>query len=272
MQNLQQTISNLAHKDLSERKTWYSAAAEAYNQVRPHYPQSLIERVVNLAQLNSASQLLEVGCGPGTATVAFAPLGCSITCLEPNADFVALAQQNCAAYTNVQIENLAFEEWQPAGQRFDAVLATSSFHWIPAEIGYPKAAELLKPEGTLILLWNKELQPSRELYESFLDLYQTHAPALIWYEEPETQLAIIQAVGQMAVESGQFSQLDFKYQWCQATYSAAQYLRLLSTYSPQIALPAANREQLFAGIQARIEQQGGQIDLTYLSACHLARR
>lgn len=272
MQNLRQAISDLAHKDLAERKTWYSAAAAAYNQARPRYPQSLIERVVELAQLNSASNILEVGCGPGTATVAFAPLGCAITCVEPNADFVALAGQNCAAYPNVEIHNSAFEEWQPAGQTFDAVLAASSFHWIPAEIGYPKAAELIQPDGTLILLWNKELQPSREVYESFLDLYQAHAPALIRYEEPETQMAIIQDLGQMAVDSGQFSQLQFESQWVSTTYSAAEYRLLLSTYSPQIALPAENRERLFAGIEQRIEQQGGQIDLTYLSACHLARR
>ncbi len=49
MQNLRQTISDLAHKDLSERKAWYSAAAAAYNQVRPRYPQALIERVVSSA-------------------------------------------------------------------------------------------------------------------------------------------------------------------------------------------------------------------------------
>jgi SAM-dependent methyltransferase len=272
MQDLRHMISSLAHKDLEERKTWYSAAAAAYNQVRPRYPQTLINRVVELAQLNSTSRLLEVGCGPGTATVAFAPLGCPITCLEPNPDFVALAQQNCAAYPNVQIQNLAFEEWQSPEQKFDALLAASSFHWIPAEIGYPKAAKLLNPDGPLILLWNKELQPSQAVYTGFVDLYQTYAPALIKYEQPETQLAIIQDLGQMAVDSGQFSRLHFEFQWCHATYSTRDYLLLLSTYSPHIALPPQTREQLFAALANQIEQQGGQIDLTYLSAFHLAQR
>jgi tRNA G46 methylase TrmB len=73
--DLKQTISSYSKKDLEQRKNWYSPAAEAYNKARPIYPQDLIRQVVDVAQLSSSSKILEVGCGPATATVAFAQLG-----------------------------------------------------------------------------------------------------------------------------------------------------------------------------------------------------
>lgn len=81
MKDLKQTVINYSSKDLEQRKHWYSPAAEAYNKARPHYPKNLIERVVETAQLSCDSKILEVGSGPATATVAIAPLGCSMVCL-----------------------------------------------------------------------------------------------------------------------------------------------------------------------------------------------
>jgi hypothetical protein len=52
MKDLKQVITNYSSRDLEQRKQWYSPAAEAYNKVRPRYPKELIDRVVNLAQLD----------------------------------------------------------------------------------------------------------------------------------------------------------------------------------------------------------------------------
>lgn len=64
-------------------------------------------------------------------------------CLEPNPDFYVLAQENCREYAKVETHNTAFEEWILAEIKFDAVLAASSFHWLPSKIAYPKASQAL---------------------------------------------------------------------------------------------------------------------------------
>lgn len=69
---------------LEQRKSWYGEVADAYNRVRPRYPKELICRAVELAQLCADAVILEVGCGPGTATISFARLGFSMLCLEPS--------------------------------------------------------------------------------------------------------------------------------------------------------------------------------------------
>jgi 16S rRNA A1518/A1519 N6-dimethyltransferase RsmA/KsgA/DIM1 with predicted DNA glycosylase/AP lyase activity len=155
---------------LEQRRTWYSPAAEAYNKARPHYPKALIDRVVELTQLADDATVLEIGCGPGTATVTFAELGFSMLCLEPNPDFCAIAHRNCAKYAKVEIQNTSFEEWNLEAKRFNAVLAATSIHWIPPEVAYPKVANALQDDGALILLWNVPAIPSYEVYHVLQDV------------------------------------------------------------------------------------------------------
>jgi SAM-dependent methyltransferase len=273
MKDLRQAISSYSSQDLEQRKTWYSPAAEAYNQARPRYPEALIHRVVEVAQLSSNSKILEVGCGPGTATVGFAPFGCSIVCLEPNPDFCQLAQKNCEPYPAVEIRNTSFEQWTLGTEKFDAVLAATSFHWIPPEVGYPKAANALREDGYLILLWNKELQPRYEVYQTLSEVYQVHAPSLDRYEHRATQEEILTGLGQIAIDSGRFKNLVSEQFLCEVTYSVNDYLRVLSTYSPYLKLDPQSRNALFESLRETIEQNfGGTIQLSYLSAFHIAQK
>jgi SAM-dependent methyltransferase len=268
-QSLEQQIKTIASKDLTERKTWYSPAAEHYNRTRPGYAQ-IHERVAEVARLTPNSRVLEVGCGPGTATVAFAPLGCSMTCLEPNLDFCQIARQNCASYPNVEICNTSFEEWALETERFDAVLAATSFHWVPAEIAYPKAVSALKPNGCLILLWNVIAEPGETVYRLTHDLYQTYAPALAPADSRELQQTWLSSMAEIVRETGYFKQVEADQISCERTYSTEDYLTLLSTLSPYLSLDPQVRAALFADMKARLDREGSTVQLDYLSAFQIA--
>lgn len=272
-EDLKQTIIGYSSRDLEQRKNWYSPAAEAYNKARPRYPKDLIHQVVEIAQLSTDSKILEVGCGPATATVAFAQLGCTMVCLEPNPDFFQLAQQNCQVYPNVEIQNTSFEEWTLEVGKFDAVLAATSFHWISPEVGYPKAANALQENGYSILLWNKELQPCYEVYQRLSEVYQIYAPSLDRYEDRETQEEILRGLGNMAIDSGQFKHLIAGQVTTEVTYTSDEYLTLLNTYSPYLKLDQQSKDALFAGLKHRIEDEfGGSLQLSYISAFHIAQK
>jgi protein-L-isoaspartate O-methyltransferase len=269
--NVATTIFELSSKELVDRKNWYSPAAQAYGLARPPYPIEVIQQVKELAGLTDQSAMLEIGCGPGTATVDFAPLVSSIDSLEPNPDFYQLARANCAAHHNVHFHNQAFEEWQ-SEQKFDAILAASSFHWIPASIGYPKAASLLKENGALILLWNKELQPSWEVYQQLAPIYQQFAPQLDRYEDRDMEADVLQQLGQIAIDSGYFDRLVGGDVRVAVTYGVDRYLTLLNTYSPYLKLNVEIKAALFAGLAEVINSDlGGSIDLQHTSAFHVTR-
>jgi SAM-dependent methyltransferase len=273
MKDLQQILQNNCYgKPLEQRKQWYSPAAVAYQQARPSYPQPLIDQVVKIAQISSTSRLLEIGCGPAIATLPFARVGCEMECLEPNPEFAQLAQQACQAYPKVTIQNQAFEEWALEPGQFDGVLAASSFHWIPPEIACPKAAAALRPEGALILLWNKELQPSDTHYQQLSTVYDEFAPALNRpYEDVATQVAILNELGQLAMASGQFRDLVSGHVETAVTYSIERYLCLLKTYSPYLQLEAQHQQNLFAGLRQVLAETGDTVELSYVSAYQIAR-
>lgn len=158
-------------------------------------------------------------------------------------------------------------------REFDAVLAASSFHWISPEVGYPKAASALHESGHLILLWNKELQPSYEVYQSLSEVYQIYAPSLDRYEDRKTQEDILSGLGQMVVDSGQFKDLKSGNVISEVTYNVDEYFMLLNTYSPYLKLDFQSKDALFTGLRHRIEDNfGGYLQLSYISAFHIAKK
>ncbi|AFZ36936.1 Methyltransferase type 12 [Stanieria cyanosphaera PCC 7437] len=259
-------------ENLKQRKSWYSSVAEAYNQVRPGYSQEIIASAIKLAHLNpETTKILEIGCGPGNATVAFAKLGFSMICLEPNQDFCQLARQNCHNYPQVEIINTSLEEWQLIPEKFDAVLAANSWHWLPPEISYDKASQSLKDRGHLILLWNMNPEPSEEISQLLAEVYQQYAPLLFKYEGKENQ-KYLNIFADHVLNSGKFGELVTQQFPCEANYSIDHYLTLLNTMSPYLNLEPQIKNDLFTGLKEKIINNcGDNLQLFYLSACQVAR-
>lgn len=258
---------------LEQRKTWYSSVAEAYNKVRPRYPQQIVDRAIELAGLSKDANLLEVGCGPGNATVSFAQRGFSLVCLEPSLEAYQFATQNCTQYPNVEIKHTTFEDWDLGKRKFDAVLAATSLHWVSPEIRFSKTAAVLRDRGALILLWNATVQPQYDIYQIMHEVYQVHAPSLGKYEDRETQQQSLSKFAQAVSDSGKFENIVAEYVSCTATYSIDDYLMLLSTYSPYIELETYKRDTLFAALQAALASNGiSSIPASYLSVCQVAKK
>jgi SAM-dependent methyltransferase len=271
-----EVVKDYAGKDLGARKNWYSSVAEAYNRVRPRYPQAVISRAIQLAQLPPKAKILELGCGPAIATLPFAQLGFSLLSLEPNREASELAKLNCAEYPNVEIQNLAFEEWGLECDRFDAVLAATSWHWIDQAIAYAKSAAALKARGSLILLWNTPPQLDQETYELVHQVYETLAPSIPIYARHEGRAnhqADFMKLSTMIIDSGYFENVKYESASHQVHYSLDDYLLLLSTLSPYIALVEKNRINLFAKLREVLHQnRGDRLKLSFISAFHVAHK
>ncbi len=271
-----EVVNDYAGKDLGERKTWYGSVADAYNRVRPRYPSEIIDRTIKLAQLPPQAKILELGCGPAIATVDFAKLGFSLLGLEPNREVAELAKQNCAKYPQVAIQNLAFEEWELQPDRFDAVLVATSWHWIDSAIAYEKSAAALKAKGSLILLWNTPPQLDDETYQLVDEIYQTLAPSIPLYARHEGHKAHqvdFLKFSQIIIDSGYFGNLSYDSSIHQVVYSLDDYLLLLSTLSPYIALTEETRFKLFTSLREVLHRnRGDHLHLSFISAFHVAHK
>ncbi len=255
-----------------ERKSWYDDAAVAYDRTRPRYPQQQRDRIIELTNLPANAVILELGCGPGIATTEFAQLGYSMICIEPSAEACKLARQNCQLYPDVTIVNTTFEEWELDTKKFDAVLAATSLHWIALEIRYEKTAKALKDNGWLILLWNTPPQPGYEVYQLLEPIYQTYAPA-ISYESLESYQENLNKMGEEVINYGYFKNLVSQQLTVEVTYNIDDYLALLSTLSPYIALEPQQRNSLFTGLKTVLEQNfESSLQLSHLSVFQIAQK
>jgi SAM-dependent methyltransferase len=267
-----------------QRQDWYSQAATAYRWARPKYPQDLVDKVFTQAGLSPQSSLLEIGCGPGIATAAFAEKGLSIVAIEPSPVACGLAHQGCRNNSKVMIINSTFENYELAPQSFDAVLAATSFHWIAPEIACQKSAAALKPGGALILLWATPPQPSEEICQYLRPIYEHYCLDKLGEEQCRTEdyyrdnfelfAAIVNQSGyfQASAEQTAVNQNAVAMEKHETLYSIEKYLALLSTLSPYIALEESVQNDLLADLGDRLaeELETGALHLTHWFASQVA--
>ena len=255
----------------ADKSSWYDSVAEAYDRTRPRYPAEILARMQEIAQLQPNKSVLEIGAGPGIASIELAKLGAETICLEPSLSACELGRSKCAVYPNVEFVHTTFEDWNLGDRQFDAVIATTSFHWITPEIRNQKTAAALKDNGLLILLWNTPPQPSYQVHQTLAEIYLTHAPELAKYEEHQNHRQNLSAIANETMESGYFRDLITQQQIAQITYTVDNYLALLSTLSPYIRLDSPQRSLLFAELKRVLKlHYGDRLELSYLSLLQMA--
>jgi SAM-dependent methyltransferase len=251
-------------------RTSFDQVAGLYDETRPGYPEPLIEDVVSLAAIPPGGRILEIGCGSGQATLPFARRGYAMLCLELGPNLAALAASHCRPYPQVEIQNLAFEDWPLQRERFDLVISASAFDWIAPEIGYPKAAAALRDGGSLALFWHDHVgadtpffRAARELRRELPELAET-----VKARPPGSRLSAIEGEIQASALFGPAT--TRRYPWT-AEYTADRYVNLLQTYSAVRNLAPGTRREFLARIQALAEQHGGTVHTRTLSFLVLAQ-
>ena len=130
------------------RATFDTVGAGAYADARPTYPDELVDALVAATGIGPGSRLLEVGCGPGTATLPLARLGCRITAVELGEGLAAEARRRLAAYPDVDVVTGSFESWPPGEHSFDLVYAATAWHWVDPDVRYRRPTTCSGRTGT----------------------------------------------------------------------------------------------------------------------------
>ena len=258
------SILSYSGKDTTSKSIWYSEIAQTYLQYRPAYSDEIVSYMLQrCTKLNPTHTLLEIGSGPGTATKSFAGVFKNVTCLEPNSDFCTLARKTVGQeYSNIKIVETTLEEYT-TNTTFDAILAASSIHWVEPAVASAKCASLLKDRGSLLLLWNNIAQPTESVVLALEPIYRKYALHLYQpYTKPGVgRLDLMRDIGKQVTRDA-FDNLQFGYMLESVEWTALEYCRTLSTYSPYFSL--ATKEELFRDISLYIDTQlGGKISLTY---------
>ena len=264
--------------DRRELSRLFNEVPELYDRVRPGYPDELFAALVAIAGIDETSAVLEVGCGTGQATRSLAALGCTVIAIEPGVEMAAMARDRLAAFGNVTVETSTFEEWDDRGERFDLVLAASSWHWVDPSIGWRRAHDLLRPGGWMAVLSNVVVrrQGEPEVYAQTADLHERFSPGNPGWGHPplEDEVRSTQD-GWESVDDvrGLFGPATVR--WCPTVqwFDGAGFADLLGTTSLYRCLDPGIREPLLDAIARRIRtRMGDRASRRYLSVLRVGRR
>ena len=249
----------------------FDTVAKLYDANRPSYPELLIEYILSTTNIPQNGSILEIGSGTGKATALFAQRGYSILCIEPGKHLVRIARRKFKAFPEVKFQVTTFDDWQNKGDLFDLVISAQAFHWVAPEIRYQKTADALKPNGHLVLIWNRPPPLEASLAQKLSQVYQEYAPELA-QGKPGTYEEGIQFWVRELEQSNYFDLVEVKRHPWMASYTTQQYLGLLHSYSDHLRLSEEKRQQLFAAIKEVLEQQGGEIEKPYEAVAYIARK
>ena len=131
----------------------FAEASGHYVLGRPHYPGPFIRRIVEACRLDRMHRLLDLGCGPGTVAIAFAPFVGSVLAVDPEPGMLAEARAAVArSGANVDVREGSSLTLGPAWGRFQAVTMGRSFHWMDRAETLRRLDGMVEPSGAIILL------------------------------------------------------------------------------------------------------------------------
>ena len=245
----------------------FGADAERYDRARPRYPDVMVEHIV---AASPGPDVLDVGIGTGIAARQFAAHGCRVVGVDPDARMAAIARRH-----GFEVEIARFEEWDPAGRRFDTVVAGQTWHWVDAVAGAAKAAAALRTDGRLAVFWNA-FEPPPDLARAFTEVYRRVIPESPFSRAAAPGLGAYEALCDRAAEgireAGGFAEPDrWQFEWGH-TYSTESWLDQVPTNGGMHQLPAATLAELLAGIGTAIDAAGGTFMMRYTTDVVIAVR
>lgn len=132
----------------------FDGKGEIYAKARPQYAQALLEFLNQNGFVASDSIVADIGAGTGIFTVQIAKTAKTVYAVEPNADMREKAEMAYANYPNILSVAAPAENTTLAENSADCVTVAQAFHWFDRAAFRKECQRILKPNGTVILIWN----------------------------------------------------------------------------------------------------------------------
>jgi SAM-dependent methyltransferase len=251
------------HRQVAES---FGSDAERYDRARPRYPDAMVEAIV---AASPGPGLLDVGCGTGIGARQFQAAGCRVLGVDPD---TRMADQ--ARRFGVEAEVAKFEDWDPAGRVFDAVIAGQAWHWVDPVTGAAKAAQVLRPGGRLAVFWNS-FRPPVDVDEAFAEVWHRLFGSpfrLATMAGPDAYSVMCTKAADGMRQAGAFGDSEeWRFDW-DRLYTRDEWLDVVPTFGGYSQIPPAKQQELQAGIGAAIDAVGGSFTMGYTAVVATAAR
>ena len=246
----------------------FGADAHRYHRARPDYPAGLVQRVI---AASPGKEVLDVGIGTGIAAALFRQAGCTVLGVEPDERMAALARES-----GLEVEVARFEDWDPEGRMFSAVIAAQAWHWVDMPAGAAKAAEALGPGGLLAIFWNSFLPPA-PVNQAIAAVYREALPEMPLLGSggmpgPDGYRTLCDRAAEGMAAAGSFGEPEhWRFDW-ERTYTTAEWLDVVPTFGGWSRTPADKQQEILAGMAAAVDDFGGSFTMGYATVAVAAPR
>lgn len=248
----------------------FGADAARYDRARPRYPAALIERILRAAPGSGGLDVLDVGIGTGIVARPLQAGGARVLGVDVDARMAAFARAH-----GTEVEVAKFEDWDPGGRTFDAVVAGQTWHWIDPVAGTAKAAQVLRPGGRLAVFWNA-IQLPPPVADAMGAVFGRLLPDQPMFQGsmpgPEGYLMLCDKAAEGIRANGGFAEPEtWRFDWDQPC-TRDQWLDFLPTSGGFSQLPPSTVEAVLAGMRDAIDELGGEFVMHYGTVVATATR
>ncbi len=132
----------------------FGRRAEDYAAARPGYPRALTQALIERGHLARGGTVADVGCGTGLLSRLFLDAGCRVLGVEPNAPMREAARRILASDEAFHPVDGRAERTTLDDASVDLIAAGQAFHWFDPDAARAEFARILRPGGSVVLVWN----------------------------------------------------------------------------------------------------------------------
>lgn len=148
----------------------FSSRVHNYVKYRPSYPKEIIEFLQEAIGLSKGSIIADIGSGTGISTKLFLDNENTVYAVEPNKDMRQAAEGLLQGYNNFHSIDASSENTKLKEESIYIIIAAQAFHWFDPQPTKEEFLRILKPEGYIVLLWNKRKRVSAGFMGEYLNL------------------------------------------------------------------------------------------------------
>jgi SAM-dependent methyltransferase len=140
-------VARLVDDPGGRRARSFGAVADDYDRARPTYPAEAVSWLLGSSPL----EVVDLGAGTGRLTAILVEAGHRVVAIEP---LEPLREKLAVAVPQARLLAGSAEEIPLPDRSADAIVVGQAFHWFDAEPALAEIGRVLRPGGTLGLVWN----------------------------------------------------------------------------------------------------------------------
>ncbi len=239
---------------MTEQATSFGSQADAYDRARPEYPPDAVAWMLPAA----ARDVADVGAGTGKLTSGLVSEGSTVTAVDPDPQMLARLSERLPGIRTLVGTG---EKLPLPDASMDAVVFGQAWHWVDPPRASAEVARVLRPGGTLGLIWNIRDEKEPWVRELTAVMHTSDAEELIAAGGP--------VVGEP------FGPLEHEtFRWT-ATFTVDSLVELAASRSYIITASPERRDEVLAGVRSLGERVGdaeGRITMPYVTHAYRVSR